>query len=161
MPFPISHAYHSIHFLRLDRLCKRIEHEKKPSMKNWCCAATIWEWWNHLHSIEWLWSRRKKLAFEPFCLESDGQRFFPALKFGLIISTIVSCYADGTNCICGFFQWLYRNCEHEKKAEQQQKEPPVWNLFHVFESNVMAARKKWLNKKKNINKSKIMRLSWQ
>lgn len=59
-----------------------------------------------------------------------------------------------------FFQWLYRNCEHEKKAEQQQKEPPVWNLFHVFESNVMAARKKWLNKKKNINKSKIMRLSW-
>lgn len=34
-----------------------------------------------------------------------------------------------------------------KKTVQQQKEPPVWNLFHVFDSNVMAARKKWLNKK--------------
>lgn len=91
-------------------------------MKNWCCCCAFVHFENDgIVCIEWLWSRIK-ISIWTFLL--CVRRFLPpfvALNFGLIISTIVSCYADGTNCICGFFpvQWLYRNCEHEKTNEIQ------------------------------------------
>lgn len=129
MPFSVSRAYHSIHLVKLDPILRARERTKDRERKRvkkghqWKTDVAAVRFENdEIVCIEWLWSRIK-ISISTF-LPRIRRHFFPfsALKFGLIISTIVSCYADGTNCICGFvflslalflIQWLYRNCEHE------------------------------------------------
>lgn len=134
----------------------------------------------------WLWSIRKNLAFRPFRFRDFFcfGRCIEIFRFNHKHDCELFRWWH-TNCICvAFYRVVFysRNCEHgitnvELTSVVANKWRSAGSLLHVFRiSNVMEARKRQPNHKidrmeeqkkhtqpptKDINKSRIMRRSWQ